>query len=138
MNRFHSLYFLNSYAIPKYYFNNNSTHLNFTYFIFRHMQLTYFFLKNGKTIDLFCPTIWRESIDYCPLNGYIWYGDPILSSRMPKKSHFKRWQYQIIMYGCTKIKQFSTWSSKYEYFHLLILRLPIGIDLSSLGYAKLM
>ena len=125
MNRFHILYMLNSsvfliwFKVTQYF--NNNTNLNFTYFIFRHMQLTYFFHKNGKTIDLFCPTIWRESIDYCPLNGYTWYGDPILSSRMPKKSHFKRWQYQIIMYGCTKIKQFSTWSSKYEHFHLLLL-----------------
>ena len=96
----------------------NKFHLIITFFIFRLMQQMYFFHKNGKTIDLYYPTIWLASIDYYPWNGYTWYGGRTPSSRMPKKSRFKLWQYQIIMYGCIKIKRFSTWSSKYGYYNV--------------------
>ena len=77
----------------------------------RRSQRTSSSRKHGSTTDCVYQKIWQPVIDCCQRHGCRKCGDPMLSSRTPKKSLFKISPSRTITSGYSKTKGFSTWSS---------------------------
>lgn len=77
----------------------------------RRTWRTYSWRKAGGIRDFDSRKTWAKTTAYWTSNGCTTYGDPIVSSRMPKKSRSTKWAYPIITCGCTTTKHCCTCQS---------------------------